>query len=1050
MSPPSHDIRVPALPAPADVLPALTRFARDLAGQALTRHQLFARLADMARELCDAEGAAVLEMVGTEHYCIAAPSGTPKVFDGQQFPLKGGRSIFRDAVASRELQFSNQCVGDPRVNPLVAEPLGLRHLAVAPIVLDGEVPGLLAAVNPARGPFDDALLSLLEYLAAQGAVILRTQQLVRQTLHAADEARLRAAEAARAARANAILAASARAFADAPDRDSLLKCLDAVLSFEYRAVGFALFEANPRLRTARFAYEWGVHNHRSDDVANRFWQTPLGEVVESGQPLFVERLGGDGQLAPLTTSLREAGVDALALLPLVIEEHAQGLLSVRYQGTHHFDEDERKQLADLAAQFALAYRNTIYVDDVERRAHRLTVLARAQQQLTQLASEDSLPNGIAEAVHLVLPCRACDVLVVTGGGDSAGDPVSDLRRVVRLEHGQLVSTDLAPLADLALVRHTANTGVSRLACHLEAGPDVAQGTTELCAAVRFGQRSAGVIRLLADAEQPFDAQDLDLLTIIARQAGTAVETARLFALQDLQRQRAEGAAELARVTLQAVGLAEGAAELLTALDRFVPSIGKAIGVARGRDGLVEYVAGSGTLDGLRGHRPAGTRGVSEVAPDGKPVVFASLRDASPPELAPQVPDEWAFVVPLIARERVLGVLVVTTPQQTPLQRRDRLTLERLSSSLALALDALLLDEEERLAREREHLLATALTTINHPIFILDRFGVRYANPAAAREYGWSQQQLMEMHFEELVVGQDAREGLDTQTGVVEAGVRLSSDVHRRHDGSEFPAVVTVSPLLGHDGDVLGQVVSVRNVTQDRRLEEQLRHTEKMVALGELVGGMAHEINNPLTGISAFAQILLEETLTDDQRESVQLIKQESDRAKGVINDLLLFARKTERGAGPVPINAVLEQTLRLRAYPLRNAQVVVQLQLDPAQPQVSGDAQKLQQVFLNVVSNAEHAMQGRPVRTLTLRTALEDGQVIITATDTGCGMNADIKRRMFEPFFSTKAAGIGTGLGLSVAYGIINAHGGTIAVDSDPDVGTTVRIIFPALAGATA
>lgn len=375
---------------------------------------------------------------------------------------------------------------------------------------------------------------------------------------------------------------------------------------------------------------------------------------------------------------------------------------------------------------------------------------------------------------------------------------------------------------------------------------------------------------------------------------------------------------------------------------------------------------------------------------------------------------------------------------------NRTQFERRSASLALALEALLLDEDERVAREREHLLATALTTIDNPIFILDRMGVRYANPAAAREYEWSQVELMEMQFEQLVARQEDREGMHEPDGLHESGVRLSHDLHRRRDGSEFPAAVTISPLIGHDSELLGHVVSVRNSSVDRRLEEQLRQTEKMVALGELVDGVAHEINNPLTGISAFAQLLLEEELGDDQRESVRLIKQESDRAKAVINDLLLFARKAERGTAPVDINDVIEQTIRLLAYPLRSAGVQVDLQLDPTAPRISSDSQKLQQVLLNVIGNAEHAMSGRDERRLIVRTTHTDEQVVITAIDTGVGMTADVQRRIFEPFFTTKPDGVGAGLGLSVSYGIIHAYGGTIAVVSELDVGSTVTIVLPA------
>jgi signal transduction histidine kinase len=147
----------------------------------------------------------------------------------------------------------------------------------------------------------------------------------------------------------------------------------------------------------------------------------------------------------------------------------------------------------------------------------------------------------------------------------------------------------------------------------------------------------------------------------------------------------------------------------------------------------------------------------------------------------------------------------------------------------------------------------------------------------------------------------------------------------------------------------------------------------------------------------------------------------------------------------VGINAVIEQTVRLRAYPLRSAGIQVELQLDPTAPHVSGDSQKLQQVILNVISNAEHAMLGRNERRLIVRTTHTEDQVVITAVDTGIGMTAEVRRRIFEPFFSTKPDGVGTGLGLSVSYGIIHAHGGTIGVESDLDVGSTVTIVLPAV-----
>jgi two-component system, NtrC family, sensor kinase len=842
----------------------------------------------------------------------------------------------------------------------------------------------------------------------------------------------------KAARHHAVVARAARALADAMTRERVFQCIADMLRSEFQADGFAIYDADPRLRIIRLDYQAGAGRVDETRVASLFFQSILGDTVSSTTPRFLGDLTGDrgsvhAGIAPGTFA---TDVGAAALLPLVLDGEPRGLLTVRYVAPQPFDEHERHLLQSVATQVAIAYRNLRHVAELQRRAERLGAMTRAMQQLSHVASEDALPTAIAEAIQSVIPQATCDVLATTPTG---------LSRVLRANAG-VRQGDAPEMTDLelAVARETLRTGISRLAVHLLPCGARPARSVELCAAVRYGSRTAGVLRLTAEESDAFDLQDLDLLSILARQAGSALETSRLFTLQEFQRQRAEGAAELARVTLHARNTAEGATELLRVLDRFVPSIGKAIAVARGRDGSIEYVATSGMLDMLQGRRVSGPHGLHGLAPDGRPRELVSLRELAAADDGSVMPDEWGFLVPLAARSRQLGALLVATPRSAPLARRDRVTLDRLSTSLALAVEALLLDEDERQGREREHLLATALTTIDHPIFILDRVGVRYANPAAAREYGWAQVELMDMHFDDLVVGVDPQRGRRVSDGFVETGMSLVQHVHRRRDGTEFPATVTVSPLLAQEGDVLGQVVSVRNVTADRRLEEQLRQTEKMIAVGELVAGVAHEINNPLTGISAFAQMLLEDALSETQKESVQLIKQESDRAKDVIRDLLLFARKHEPRIVSVALGELIEQTLRLRAYSLRHAGIRVQHVNDGNPTHVSGDRQKLQQVFLNLISNAEHAMEASAVRTLTVQTTTSPDLVQVAVTDTGRGMPPEVRRRAFEPFFSGTPNGTGTGLGLSVSYGIVQAHGGTIDVQSQPGVGTTVVVSLPA------
>jgi two-component system, NtrC family, sensor kinase len=276
-----------------------------------------------------------------------------------------------------------------------------------------------------------------------------------------------------------------------------------------------------------------------------------------------------------------------------------------------------------------------------------------------------------------------------------------------------------------------------------------------------------------------------------------------------------------------------------------------------------------------------------------------------------------------------------------------------------------------------------------------------------------------------------------------AHVVIAEHVHRRRDGSQFPATVALSFIRQDNGAPIGQVLSVRNLTDERRIAEQLRQSEKLAALGELVAGVAHELNNPLAGISAFAQLLLEEELNADQRESARLIKREADRAVGVIRDLLLFSRKAGPTVGPVDLNGLVQLTVRLRAYSLRSSGVEVETHLDPSLPELSGDDQKLQQVILNLIVNAEYAMRRTPTKRLVIRTSREGDTVVTEVSDTGTGMSEETLQRVFEPFFTTKPAGDGTGLGLSVSYGIVEAHGGIITVDSAPGRGTTFRIVLP-------
>jgi two-component system NtrC family sensor kinase len=238
--------------------------------------------------------------------------------------------------------------------------------------------------------------------------------------------------------------------------------------------------------------------------------------------------------------------------------------------------------------------------------------------------------------------------------------------------------------------------------------------------------------------------------------------------------------------------------------------------------------------------------------------------------------------------------------------------------------------------------------------------------------------------------------------------------------------------------------------QTRLVQERLLQSEKMSSVGQLVSGVAHELNNPLTGIMGFAQLLMLRELDETARKQVETIYAEAERASKIVSNLLTFARRRRAQKEPANLNTLIERVLELRNYDLRVRNVDVQLELDPALPETMADANQIQQVILNIVMNAEQAMkEDDGAGTLRIATKAAGRTVTIVFEDTGPGMSAETVRRIFDPFFTTKDAGEGTGLGLTICYGIIEDHGGRIWAESEPGRGTRFVIELPVVAGAT-
>ena len=250
-----------------------------------------------------------------------------------------------------------------------------------------------------------------------------------------------------------------------------------------------------------------------------------------------------------------------------------------------------------------------------------------------------------------------------------------------------------------------------------------------------------------------------------------------------------------------------------------------------------------------------------------------------------------------------------------------------------------------------------------------------------------------------------------------------------------------------DAGAASVVLVVSDQTEKRRLQEQLLQSEKMSAVGQLIAGVAHDLNNPLASVVGFADYLAEATVgtPEEMVEPLRAIQQEAERAANIVKNLLNFARKQEGRREVRPVSDILAATLQLLRNQLIGAKIEIDVDVAPGTPPVYADATQLQQVFVNLVNNAAQAIEGSGVGSRIVIRALPwlDG-VAVTVEDDGPGVPAEIAQRIFEPFFTTKAAGEGTGLGLSICQGIVKEHGGRLTLVPTARRGAVFQVELPA------
>lgn len=534
-----------------------------------------------------------------------------------------------------------------------------------------------------------------------------------------------------------------------------------------------------------------------------------------------------------------------------------------------------------------------------------------------------------------------------------------------------------------------------------------------------------------------------LRRLVARLAGVAPGPSADLAAQ-LERRDAEERAledlthvlsaslEVERVVAGVTGFArrlldaDGSAVLLTTDDQegFVAAAAEGI-LASCAGRRLDLLTGGVALDAVAHEEP---RIASGETPDAV-MVWDDLRARS------------AAAAPLLAHGVTAGALVVVDKHGGPFDADDGRLLAAVATHTAVALsNARFFEMVQRGKRQWE----ATFDALSEGIALVDAEGrLLRTNAGFAHLTGQRLQALIGRHACEALFGEPHT--LANLLASARAGARTPPLV-RRSDLLRRVLRVVAAPLAAAAG-VGSVVVAVEDVTEQQALEAQAIQSEKMAAVGTLVSGVAHELNNPLTSIAGLAEFLLEQPEgTVPDRDHLRVIAEEAQRAGSIVRNLLTFARKGPAERERVDLGDVIERTLFLMDWELKLQGIALERRVAAELPAVMGDRQQLQQVVLNLVTNAAQAVAALPAglpRRVTVSAEALGERVVVRVSDSGLGIPADVLPQVFSPFFTTKTQGEGTGLGLFISYGLAEGHGGTLTAESRPGAGATFTLSLP-------
>lgn len=772
----------------------------------------------------------------------------------------------------------------------------------------------------------------------------------------------------------------------------------------------------------------------------------VGWVVTHAKPALIPDVSHDKRFYPNFDERSGFKTQSIMCVPLRANGHIIGVIELMNMNPDYLSDNGLKLLSVIADHAALAIENTQLLAETRQRSEEQALLFEAMAIVTSDLALETVLDAVSRQMVEALKADLCLIshwekeedqlyLMQSYIGPGTRRPEQAVRTLDRNALPYSILVDQIP-------------GI------LEAGtaqPEQLAWLEELQVQALFlmpliyRRQTIGLVELgRVHSANPLSQSELRLLETMTAQAAVAIEHARLY--HEATRRLAE-----AKVLQEVMVAAASSLDFDRVISGTMGALHRTLGIERlgfflpDEDGKVVVVHPATIGYDLNESNlsfPAENSAIGWVFRHGKALLLPNVREASHYyELAPDTQSE--ICVPVIVNGRAVAVLNAESPRLNAFDYEDLRLFNAIAAELAVALENARLFAEIRAAEANYRDL---FDNANDFIFTLDgSFRISSANKEVLRTTGYQLDEivgapvtrfilprqipflfkLLKTHlasteslapFELSVLGKDKKETL------LEVALRVRREGRR--------------PVSLH--------FIARDITQRRELEQQLQQTEKLSAIGKLVAGVAHELNNPLTTIIGYSSLLQQDNLPEEAQADLDIIFRQAQRARLIVRDLLTFARRFDLETRPVDLNEIISDSVSLVKAQLQMNEIHVKINLDFGLPLTMADPHQLEQVFINLLTNTIQALAGRhSPRQLTIESWHDDENICLRFTDNGPGIPPLHLTRIFDPFFSTKGVGEGTGLGLSICFGIISEHKGRIWAENASAGGAVFTIQLP-------